>query len=204
VTSDLAVEVSRLLERPVSEAAIGRFGKYIELLQKWQKSVRLVGSADRAWLIENVILDSLLFLRVLPLDVRNIADLGAGAGVPGIPLAIALPDVAVTLIEVRQKRLSFLAQVIRELGLTTTTLVGARVTATDIPDSLSGAFDAVVIRCAGSLAAVLPAAQRLACDRGVVIASGPPEEHQLVSGRWVSVPGARPGTVRRFAVVAAA
>jgi len=203
VTSDLAVEVSRLLERPMSEAAIRRFSKYIELLQKWQKSVRLVGSADRAWLIENVILDSLLFLRVIPFDVKNVADFGAGAGVPGIPLVIALPEVAVTLIEARLKRLSFLAQVIRELELGTTTLVGARVTASDIPDSLAGAFDAVVMRCAGSFTAVLPAAQRLARHRGVVIASGPPEEHQLVSGRWVSVPGARPGSVRRFAVVEA-
>ena len=55
-----------------------------------------------------------MFLRALPAGVKSIADLGSGAGVPGIPIKIVNPEIKVTLIESRERRASFLSAAVRE------------------------------------------------------------------------------------------
>src|SRR5207244_13588960 len=90
--------------------------KYLDLLLKWQKSQRLVGSTEPGWIVENLLLDSLLFLPVLPFPLRTLLDLGSGAGLPGIPLKIVLNEVHLVLVAARRQCVSFVASVIRELG----------------------------------------------------------------------------------------
>jgi 16S rRNA (guanine527-N7)-methyltransferase len=189
-----------ILGRPLSHHEQDQFGKYLELLIKWQRSQRLVGSTDPNWIVENLFLDSLLFLKVLPSPLRTLLDLGSGAGVPGIPLKIVRGEVEVVLVESRRKRVSFLASVIRDLGLTHTRVVGRRVA--DVVEELEGRFDAVVMRCAGDPAKVIPIAARLAVKPGgTVVASGPPGPRSLTLGDWVTVTtGGREARPRRFAV----
>ena len=91
---------------------------YLAELQKWNRSINLVAKAKEEILIETHFLDS---LTLMPL-VRNVPppglmDIGSGAGFPGLALKIACPDLQVTLVEPRQKRTSFLRQVIRSLDL---------------------------------------------------------------------------------------
>jgi 16S rRNA (guanine527-N7)-methyltransferase len=169
-------------------------------LLKWQKIHRLVGSAEPRWIVENLFLDSLLFLRVLPGDVSTVADLGSGAGLPGVPISIVRPNLSMALIESRERRASFLSTVARELGLDGLRVVNAR--GETVGNDLAGRFDAVVVRCAGKLAGVLAAAQPLVRPGGgVVVASGPPERRPLPEGgQWVEVDGLRPGAPRRFAI----
>jgi 16S rRNA (guanine(527)-N(7))-methyltransferase RsmG len=194
----LGVGASAVLGRALSQRELRRFEKYLTLLQKWQGVQRLVGSVKPQWIVENLFIDSLLFLRVLPADVTDIADLGSGAGFPGIPIKIVRPDLEVTLIESRQRRVSFLATVIRELGLEKVQVVGGR--AESIPARLHGA---VIMRCAGSTEAILSAATRLVSPGGVIICSGPPSERPVIAGEWVEVRGAAAGSTRRFIVVRA-
>lgn len=198
---DLEEGATAILGRKVGLAALELLHKYVELLMKWQRASRLVGSADPAWIVENIVLDSLLFTKVLPITTRSVLDLGAGGGVPGIPLAIALPELEMTLVESRQKRASFLSQAVRELGLTKARVVRERLAETSTPSGLIGAFDAVVMRCAGDVSTILPVAVPLVRHGGIVVASGPPKAHPLVAGEWVTVTGVRPGATRRFAVV---
>jgi len=186
----LAEGSSRILERDLSAQETNAFVQYLTLLTRWQRVHRLVGSIEPRWLIENVILDSLLFLRLLPTEVNAIADLGSGAGVPGIPLKIVRPEMKVTLIESRERRASFLSTVVRELGLRECRVVAGR--AEDIPREDRG-YDAVVMRCAGDLTELVPVAADLLRSGGCVIATGPPairavrtEPTQL---EWVEVPG---------------
>ena len=73
----LAEESSRILERDLSSRETDAFVRYLTLLTRWQRVHRLVGSIEPRWLIENVILDSLLFLALLPAEVDVIADLGS-------------------------------------------------------------------------------------------------------------------------------
>ena len=103
--------LGRPLTRPEGEAVYN----YLELLIKWQKAHRLVGSTDVAWMIENIIIDSFAFLEHLPSEARMVADVGSGAGVPGVPIAIVRPDLDMSLVEVRRHRVSFLSTAIREL-----------------------------------------------------------------------------------------
>src|SRR5688572_4764254 len=96
-----------ILGRPLDQHELAAFGKYLTLLVKWQRVQRLVGSSDPEWIVEHLFLDSLLFLQVLPAELESLADVGSGAGFPGIPIKIVRPDLRVTLIESRQRRVSF-------------------------------------------------------------------------------------------------
>jgi len=147
--------------------------KYLNILTKWHKKHRLVGSVEPAWLIENVILDSLCFLAPLPSGVNSIADVGSGAGVPGIPLAIVRPDLTMSLIEARQRRASFLSTVVRELGLGSVDVVCGRVEG--LGQSYEHRFDAAVMRCAAEVGAILGSAFRLVRPGGAVVLSSNPK-----------------------------
>jgi 16S rRNA (guanine527-N7)-methyltransferase len=187
-----------VLGRPLSSHQAESFEKYLSLLAKWQRSQRLVGSVEPGWVVDNLFLDSLVFLRVLPEPLGTLGDLGSGAGFPGIPIKIVKPETSVTLIESRERRASFLSAVIRELGLEDVRVLNAR--AEVAPALVTERFDAVTIRCAGKPDDLLPAASRLVVAGGLVVVSGPPTVSAPSEGPWVEVPGATPGSTRRFLV----
>lgn len=193
VVGYLENKTRRVMGQALTTAERANLYKYLNLLIKWQKSQRLIGSDKPMWIVDNVIVDSLLFRRALPTDIASLADVGSGAGIPGIPLAVVLPDVKVTLIEARQKRASFLAAAIRELSLRNCTLLNHRLE--DIREH-AGRFDAVVMRCAGSPTALLPHLSAIVSPRGVVVASGPPKRIAVPVGDWLEVEG--PDGTRRF------
>jgi 16S rRNA (guanine527-N7)-methyltransferase len=159
----------------------------------------LVGSVEPAWVVDNLFVDSLLFLKVLPSGIRDLLDLGTGAGFPGVPLKIVMPELRLTLIEARSRRASFLATVIRDLGLSDVRIVNAR--AEDLVGTTDLRFDAVVMRCAGSLEVALPLAEQFLKPGGVAVTSGPPASVEGPRGAWVEVQG--PRGIRRFAVAPA-
>lgn len=197
--ASLAEGAHGILRRSLTSLELALFGKYLKLLSKWQRSQRLVGSAEPHWIVDNLLLDSLLFLEVLPSPLRTLLDLGSGAGLPGIPLKIVLGEVELVLVESRQKRVSFLSSVIRELGLEHARVLARRVE--DAMDELQGGFDAVVMRCAGDPGQLLPIAARLLRRGGTVAASGPPKPRPLPVGDWITVvTRRRGGKARRFAV----
>jgi 16S rRNA (guanine527-N7)-methyltransferase len=186
----------RILGRALDEHELEKFGKYLSLLRKWQRVHRLVGSTEPEWVVDNLFLDSLLFLRVLPREVISVADLGSGAGFPGIPIKIVRPELEVALIEARERRASFLNAVIREASLSGVRVFSGR--AQDL--GLTGLFEAVLMRCAGSIDRVLQSAKDLAVPGGQVIVAGPPAVQDVGAGEWLEVEGVRPGSTRRFAV----
>jgi len=178
-----------ILGRPLTDLEADQFHKYLELLLKWQRSQRLVGSSDPDWIVEHILLDSLLFLRLLPPAARRILDVGSGAGVPGVSLKIVLADAAFTLLEARAKRVSFLSAVVRELGLRQCEVLNARLET--IPGARLRRYDAVVMRCAGDPTALYEAAALVLEPGGVVIASGPPKPRRRPVGDWREVEGPR-------------
>jgi 16S rRNA (guanine527-N7)-methyltransferase len=194
----LATRAQAVLGRPLSERERNDFGKYLSLLLKWQKAHRMVGSEDPMWIVEHLFLDSLLFLRLLPDSTRTLADLGSGAGLPGLPIKILRRDMEVTLIESRRRRAMFLTSAVRTMKLEGVRVVEGRVESA--ASDLRGTLDAVVMRCAGDVEAMIPLAAELIVARGIVIASGPPTPKPLAVGEWVTVPGIKRGTSRRFAI----
>lgn len=101
----------------VSRESMDRLRQYEALLRKWQKAINLVGPAtlDDAW--NRHFVDSLQILPLLPPGKKTLYDLGSGAGFPGLVLAMARPDLIVTLIESDQRKGAFLSTVSHETGV---------------------------------------------------------------------------------------
>ena len=99
--------------------------KYKEHLFKWNKIHNLTGAKDEKT-IDEFIYDAVFPVSFLP-KVKNLMDIGTGAGFPGMILAMALPDTKVTLVEPLTKRASFLQFVKADLGLDNVTVVKKRV-----------------------------------------------------------------------------
>ena len=132
------------------EAAIDRIvkplAKYIEEIELFNPAYGLVKVQDRRELIVKHILDSLTPLSILRrasegLKTPAIADVGSGAGLPGIPLAICMPDAEFTLIERMGRRAGFLRNTVAVLGLS-----NVHVEERDMEIAPAGCFDIVVFR----------------------------------------------------------
>ena len=107
----------------VSRETFSQLEKYVALLQKWNKAINLVGKSTESEIWERHIADSLQLLPLIPESTPALADLGSGAGLPGMVLAIARPDIYVTLIEQDQRKAAFLQEVSSLLALKNTRIL---------------------------------------------------------------------------------
>ena len=110
----------------VSRETSEKLASYVALIQKWNKAINLISRSSEADIWQRHIADSAQLAQHLPSGPRLWLDLGSGAGLPGIVLAIIAAEVAPSLrfelVEVDQRKATFLRQVSRELGLNVTVL----------------------------------------------------------------------------------
>ena len=99
----------------VSRESRDRLDIYVALLEQWQKHINLIGPSTVQQIWDRHVVDSLQLLPLLPPSTREIADLGSGAGFPGLVLSIA-GNLKVHLYEPNSKKLSFLREAIRMTG----------------------------------------------------------------------------------------
>jgi 16S rRNA (guanine527-N7)-methyltransferase len=135
-----------------------RLARYLALVESFGRRINLVGSTEPAALAVHVA-DSLAAAAALPAGAR-VADLGSGAGFPGVPIAIQRPDLAITLVEIRERRVDFLRQVARALDLRCEIHRGR------LEDPAARPFDFALLR------AVAPPARALALGRTWVGGTG--------------------------------
>ena len=141
----------------VDAAVIARLGDYLARLLAMNEQMNLTAIAEPAAAWERHILDA---LTVLPLLAEltpgsRLVDVGSGGGLPGIPLAIARPDLKVTLIEATQKKAAFLSAVAQALELTHVSVRAERAEQLGA-EELRGAFHAVTARAVGKLVTLVP------------------------------------------------
>jgi 16S rRNA (guanine527-N7)-methyltransferase len=102
----------------VSEEQVLKIQQYMKILQAWNEKLNLTAIRDPLDMLYRHFCESMYAGVSVPLEKGRLADVGSGAGFPGLPLKILYPDLQVFLIESNIKKATFLAEVIRELELT--------------------------------------------------------------------------------------
>jgi 16S rRNA (guanine527-N7)-methyltransferase len=168
---------------------------YLELLQKWNRIYNLTAVRQAPRMVSQHLLDS---LAVAPhVATATILDVGSGAGLPGVPLALALPDSRVTLLDSNHKKAAFLKQVVMELKIDNAEVVCERVEAW----KPAGLFAVVISRAFSDLNELVSLAGRHVAAGGRLLAMKgvyPYEEIAQLAGGWrvlevipLTVPGLR-------------
>jgi len=142
--------------------------KVLELLATERASVSSVTERERAWKVH--VADSLTGLEVPELaKAERIADIGSGAGFPGLALAVALPTAHVDLIESVGRKCAFMQRAIDEAGISNATVVNARSEEVAAGEKRE-AYDAVTARAVGRLSTLAELASPLLRENGVLVA----------------------------------
>ncbi len=168
---------------------------YVALIAKWNRVHNLTAVRESAKMVSNHLLDS---LAVVPhLDLGTTLDVGSGAGLPGIPLALMWPQARVTLLDSNHKKAAFLRQAVIELGLSNIQVVCERVEAW-APEHR---FEVVISRAYSDLPEYIARAGRLCVQGGTFAAMKgvyPHEELAQLPGQFklrsvvsLQVPGLR-------------
>ena len=138
---------------------------YVALVQKWNKVYNLTAVRGADKMLTHHLLDSLAVVPYV-VDAKTILDAGSGAGLPGIPLAIAMPDAHVTLLDSNHKKTAFLNQVVIELKLGNAEVVCERVE----KYRAKQLFSVVVSRAFSSLPEFAARAGGLVAPGGILLA----------------------------------
>jgi len=137
-------------------AELRRFAAYEEELLRWNRLVSLVAVKSPLDIAVKHFLDSLSLLPHLPREEGlRLLDIGTGGGFPGLPLKIVRPEIELHLLEISRKKVSFLREAVRKLGLTGVEVIHERVEAVIRAGLRAGAYDAVVSRAAFPTAELL-------------------------------------------------
>jgi 16S rRNA (guanine527-N7)-methyltransferase len=136
---------------------------YVALLLRWNRRINLIGEASDETIRQRHIADCLQLIALLPPGEGAVADLGAGAGLPGLVLAIATGR-PMHLIESDRRKAAFLTEATARLGL-----AGVRIHATRIEDATLPPLAVVTARALAPLERLLPYAARLLSPDGVAI-----------------------------------
>lgn len=113
---DLLARFCAEADLPWDESKGAKMGKYLDLLMQFNEAMNLIGPLSREAVVRELLLDSLVAAAARR-PKGPILDVGTGAGLPGVPLKILFPDLAITLVEPRRKRSTFLKIVTHRLGL---------------------------------------------------------------------------------------
>jgi 16S rRNA (guanine527-N7)-methyltransferase len=148
----------------VTDQQIVQLLDFIKLIEKWNKAYNLTAIRNREEMVRLHILDS---LAILPhIEGSRIIDVGTGAGLPGIPLAICMPEISFTLLDSNAKKTRFVQQVVLELKLKNVEIVHSRVE-NHQPEPR---YDAVLARAFTSLAEMVKLTAHLIGKGGVLLA----------------------------------
>jgi len=169
------------MDLPLWAAQREQLMDYLALMAKWNGVYNLTSLRDPLQMVTHHVLDSLAAVPAFA-EAKNVLDVGAGGGLPGIVLAIARPDVNVSLIDTVHKKTAFLTQVKAELGLTNVTVYTMKV-----QDLQAGPFDVITSRAFADLSDFVNWSGHLLAEGGHFIAlkgTAPAEEQERLPSEW--------------------
>jgi 16S rRNA (guanine527-N7)-methyltransferase len=153
---------------------------YVALIYKWNQVHNLTAVREPLDMVTLHILDSLSVLPYVKapyIDCKRLLDVGAGAGLPSIPLAICLPELQVTAIDAVQKKVSFMRQAKAQLGLTNFSVIHGRIEEQEVPSKdMPEMFDVITSRAFSEIGLFVKLTKHLLAD----------------GGRWLAMKGTIP------------
>jgi len=159
----------RELGLELSDAQLGKLLDYVALLSKWNAVYNLTAIRDPRQMLIQHILDSLSIVPHLATrGASSVLDVGSGGGLPGLVLAIVLPDWTVTVNDIVHKKTAFQAQAKAELGLANLSVVTGRVETLQPGAEVPAKFDVIVSRAFAELADFVTLARHLVAEQGAI------------------------------------
>jgi 16S rRNA (guanine527-N7)-methyltransferase len=184
-----------------SNKQVQQIQQYMGMLLKWNEAVNLTAIRDPLEILYRHFCESMFATSVVPLDNGRLADVGSGGGFPGLPLKLLRPELEVFLVESNVKKATFLAEVIRDLGLTDARVLVSRYE--ELAEELTP-LDFVCSRAVGEFATFLDwaASPRVDAKQALLWIGGRDleEVQRLSSWKWRE-PIQIPQSLRRFLLV---
>jgi 16S rRNA (guanine527-N7)-methyltransferase len=178
------------LRLSLDEDKIERLLGFVKLIEKWNKAYNLTAIRNREEMARLHLLDSLAVLDFV--EGRRVIDIGTGAGLPGIPLAICLPEIEFVLLDSNAKKTRFVQQAVLELKLKNVTVCHSRVEQYR-PENR---FNTVITRAFASLPTIVELTEHLLSKGGVVLAmkgQSPDAELEHMAQKTTVIPVHVPG-----------
>ena len=177
------------LDLPLDEDKIEQLMCFIKLLEKWNKAYNLTSIRNTEDMVRLHLLDSLAIIPFI--EGKHVIDIGTGAGLPGIPLAIYLPSIDFTLLDSNAKKTRFVQQVILELKLKNVSVCHNRVERY-LPEV---SFNTVITRAFASLSDIVKLTGHLLSKNGIILAmkGQPPDEQYINFAKTTLIPINVPG-----------
>ncbi len=144
---------------PLDDETAGQIEKYLSLFLRWNDRLNLSAIRDEESILSRHIIESIVVARALPQGIVTLLDFGSGAGLPGIPIALCRPEIAVTLAESQGKKAAFLQEAVRVLGIQAKVHAGRA-------EALRTVFDCVVLRAVDKMPKAVAAAVPLVAPAG--------------------------------------
>ena len=169
------------MDLPLWAAQREQLMDYLALMAKWNGVYNLTSLRDPMQMVTHHLLDSLAAVSAFE-GAQNVLDVGAGGGLPGIVLAIARPDMQVSLIDTVHKKTAFLTQVKAELSLKNVTVYTMKV-----QELKAGPFDVITSRAFADLSDFVNWSGHLLAEGGRFIAlkgTAPADEQERLPGEW--------------------
>ena len=177
------------LNLSLAEDKIEQLLNFIKLIEKWNKAYNLTAIRNREDMVRLHLLDSLTIVPFI--EGKSVIDIGTGAGLPGIPLAIYFPEIAFTLLDSNAKKTRFVQQAILELKLKNASVCHNRVEQYHPEKN----FDTVITRAFAGLSDIVELTAHLLSKDGVLLAmkGQTPDVPKLESAKTTLVPVNVPG-----------
>ena len=144
---------------PLDAGTATKFENYVSLIVRWNERLNLTSLRAEDAIISIHLAESIACARAIPHGVRTLLDFGSGAGLPGIPIALCRPEIAVTLAESQGKKAAFLQEAVRQLEISATVYPGRA-------ETLIAVFGCVILRAVDKMPKAVAAGAKLVAPGG--------------------------------------